>query len=67
MLDCWLKDRLARPTFTQILKTLDGLLNPYDDPFCQVVAGANGQPLDAANGGAMGTPNANSTMASHYN
>lgn len=36
MLDCWLKDRAARPTFSQIIKTLDRLLSPYDDPFCQL-------------------------------
>lgn len=36
MLDCWLKDRAARPTFSQILKTLDRLLSPYDDPLCQL-------------------------------
>lgn len=36
MLDCWLKDRAARPTFSQILKSLDSLLSPYDDPFCQL-------------------------------
>lgn len=35
MLDCWLKDRAARPTFGQIVKQLDRLLSPYDDPFCQ--------------------------------
>jgi len=33
MLDCWLKDRAARPTFGQILNSLDRLLSPYDDPF----------------------------------
>lgn len=33
MQDCWLKERAARPTFQQILNTLDRLLNPYDDPF----------------------------------
>lgn len=34
MLDCWLKERVARPTFGQILKILDRMLSPYDDPFC---------------------------------
>lgn len=35
MLDCWLKDRAARPTFGQIVKSLDRLLSPYEDPFAQ--------------------------------
>lgn len=35
MLDCWLRERAARPSFGQILKLLDRLLSPYDDPFCQ--------------------------------
>ena len=35
MLDCWLKDRLARPSFEQLVRQLDNLLSPYDDPFGQ--------------------------------
>lgn len=52
MLDCWLKERAARPTFGQILKTLDRLLSPYDDPFCgplphQLAGGAPMAPQQA--------------------
>lgn len=35
MLDTWLKDRLARPTFGQIVAMLDRMISPYDDPFQQ--------------------------------
>lgn len=45
MLDCWLKERAARPTFGQILKTLDRLLSPYDDPFCPVPQLVGGPPM----------------------
>ena len=53
MLDCWLKDRAARPTFGQLLASLDRLLSPYDDPFCPLAVGAPGSPAAQAHSGQL--------------